>query len=413
MNEHFLSEYPGTHIEMEVKTCDFEDNDQLPVKVEEAIRKIVKKEGYTNHKQTSKAISTDGGNYLGSLYEVNVTGYTEVGKKETNIFVKGIIPGDLLSVLSVTEIFNTEVFFYNDLAVVFDELQNEANVPAKERYNIVNSFQESIPEAIILENLSKKGYKTGFRMDVISLKFAELTVQQLGRLHGLSFALENKKPNYFNRKIKSLSVPYKFNEDFKGLITISGKRISECLDDDVRERFTAFLEKLWHDVQRYYSDQTYKRTIVHCDYRANNILMKEIDGEIIDVVPVDYQFIHYGCPVTDFLYFIFLGTDQEFRKNHLEHLKDLYFDSVTKMLKYFNIDVKSVFPRKDFEDLYTELLGFGLFSFVQIMPFIFAVEGEIPELGKDQLDGESIKCDERMKGRARGIVDDFIRWGVM
>ncbi|XP_063382225.1 uncharacterized protein LOC134668713 [Cydia fagiglandana] len=398
---------------MEVKPCNCGDIDQLPVKVAEAIRKIVNKEGYTNHKLSTKAISTDGGNYLGLLYEVNVTGYTEDGKKETNIFVKCIIPGDNLSVLSVTEIFNTEVFFYNDLAVVIDEMQDEADVPAKERYNIVKSFQESIPEAIILENVSKKGYKTGFRMDVISLKFAELSIQQLGRLHGLSFALEKMKPNYFNSKIRSLSVPHNFNKDFKGLITNSGQVISECLDDDVRERFTAFLEKLWHDVQRYYNDQKYKRTIVHCDYRANNILMKEIGGEITDVVPVDYQFIHYGCPLTDFFYFIFLGTDQEFRKNHLEHLKDLYFDSITKMLKYFNIDVNSVFPREDFEDLYRELIGFGLFSFVMLMPFIFAVEGGIPELGKNQLADVNVKCDERMKERARGVVDDFIRWGVM
>ncbi|XP_063535726.1 uncharacterized protein LOC134745582 [Cydia strobilella] len=398
---------------MEVKTFNCEDIDQLPIKVDKAIRKIVEKEGYTNHKLTTKALSTDGGNYLGSLYEVNVTGYSEDSKKETNIFVKAIIPGDHLSVVSITNVFNTEAFFYNDLAVVFDKIQNEANVPVKERYNIVKSFQESIPEAIILENLSNKGYKTGFRMDVISLKFAELSIQQLGRLHGLSFALEKKTPNYFNRKIRSLRVPYNFNDDFKGLLTNSGKVISECLDDDVRERFTVFLEKLWHNVQRYYNDQKYKRTIVHCDYRANNILMKEIGGEIIDVVPVDYQLIHYGCPVIDFLYFIFLGTDQEFRKNHLEYLKDLYFDSITKMLKYFNIDVKSVFPREDFEDLYRQLLGLGLFNFVQTMPFIFAVEGAIPELGKDNLADINIKCDERMKERARGVVDDFIRWGVM
>ncbi|XP_063363609.1 uncharacterized protein LOC134652367 [Cydia amplana] len=408
-----MSEYPGTHIEMEVKTFKCEDIDKLPVKVEEAIRNIVKKEGYTTHKLTTKALSTDGGNYLGSLYEVDVTGYTEAGKKETNIFVKGIIPADVLSVLSVTEIFNRELFFYNDLAVVFDEIQNEANVPAKERYNIAESFQESTPEAIILENLSKKGYKTGFRMDAISLKFAELCIQQLGKLHGLSFALEKMKPNYFNRKIRSLSVPYNFNEDFKIWITNSGQVISKSLDVDVRERFTAFLQKLWHNVPRYYNDQKYKRTIVHFDYRANNILMKESGGEIIDVVPVDYQFIHYGCPVTDFLYFIFLGTDQEFRKNHLEYLKDLYFDSITKMLKIFNIDVKSVFPREDFEDLYRELLVLGLFSFVQAIPFIFAVGGEIPELGKDQIADINMKCDERMKERARGVVDDFIRWGVI
>ncbi|XP_047993203.1 uncharacterized protein LOC125231709 [Leguminivora glycinivorella] len=398
---------------MEPKTCDIENKDRLPIKVEEIIKKRLKTEGYINHKVITKAISTDGGNYLGSLYEVNVTGDTEDGKKETHLFVKCIIPGEHISVLSINEIFKTEAFFYNDLTVVFDEIQNEANVPAKERFNVAKSFHASIPEAIILENLSMKGYKTGFRMDVVSLKFAELSITQLGRLHGLSFAIEKKRPNYFDYKIRSLSIPHNFNKDFKDMIKKSEKEILHCLDCAVWDRFSTYLEKLWYNVPSYFNDQKYKRTIVHCDYRANNILMKEVDGEIIDVVPVDYQFMYYGCPVTDFLYFIFLGTDQEFRMNHLEYLKDLYFDSITKMLKYFNIDVESVFPREDFENLYTELLGFGLFSFVMIMPFIFAVEGEALELDKNNVGDFDIKCDERMKERARGVVDDFIRWGLM
>ncbi|XP_063382222.1 uncharacterized protein LOC134668711 [Cydia fagiglandana] len=390
-----------------------QNNDPLPEKIEEAIKKIIKKEGYTNYKLKTKAISTGGGNYFGSLYEVDVVGVTKDGEKVTNIFVKGIIPADRLTAVSVTGMFNMELFFYNDLAVVLNDIQNEADVPIKERYNIAKSFQESIPEAIILVNLAKKKYKTLSRFDVLPINFAELCVKQLGKLHALSFALENKRPDYFDQNIKTIPCPYNFNEDFKGLLKNSSKALSACLDGDAQKRFNAFLPKLWVKSQEYYLDQKYKRTLIHNDYRANNILLKEIDGEIVDIIPVDYQLMHYGCPLLDFFFLIFLGTDQQFRKDHLEDLKDIYFDSLTKMLQYFDIDVKSVFPRDDFENLYNETLGYGLQCFIQLMPFIFATENELPDLDKDYQGEVSIKTDPRMNERARGIVDDFIRWGVL
>ncbi|KAI8425943.1 hypothetical protein MSG28_004937 [Choristoneura fumiferana] len=404
---------------MGVEQCDCNVNDKeykadkLPEKVNESIERIIKKEGYKDYKVLTRAISTVGGNYFGSLYEVDVKGTTEDGEKETNIFVKGIVSGDHLTVMSVSGMFTMELFVYNELSVIFNDIQNEAHIPMNERYNMVRSFQQSIPEAIILENVARKGYKTGFRMDPVSLEFAQLSMQQLGKFHGLSFALENKRPEYFERKLKTIPFPMNFNDDFKGLLKNSAKAISECLGDDASKKFNDYIPKLWNKMQHCLFDFKYKRTLVHGDYRANNILMKEIEGELTDVLPVDYQLLCYGCPIMDILFFVFLGTDQQFRKDHLEDLKDVYFDSLTKMLQYFDIDVKTVFPREDFDNLYKEVLDYGIFCFMQLMPFIFAVEDEIPELDKDYLADVVIKTDPRMKERARGIVDDFIQWGYL
>lgn len=181
---------------MSAKQCDCKINDneykadKLPEKVNESVERIIKKEGYKDYKVLTRAISTVGGNYFGSLYEVDIKGTTEDGEKETNIFVKGIVSGEHLTVLSVTGMFTMELYVYNELFVILNDIQNEVHVPAHERYNMVRSFQESIPEAIILENVARKGYKTGYRMDPVSLKFAQLSMQQLGKFHGLSFALE-------------------------------------------------------------------------------------------------------------------------------------------------------------------------------------------------------------------------------
>lgn len=251
------------------------DKDKLSEKVEDALLRIVKKEGYKEYSVLTRAISTVGGNYFGSLFEVDIKGTTEDGEKEINIFVKGIVPGDHFTVLSVSEMFTMELFIYNELFVLINDMQNEANVPESERYNVVKSYQESMHEAILLENVAKKGFKTGFRMDPISLKFAELSIKQLAKLHALSFVLEIKYPKFYQRKIKTVNCPFKFNDDLKALLTNSAEKISECLDNEPRKRFNEYVPKLWHNVSHYLFDAKYKRTIVHGDFRANNILMKE------------------------------------------------------------------------------------------------------------------------------------------
>ncbi|KAI5637502.1 ecdysteroid kinase domain-containing protein [Phthorimaea operculella] len=95
-------------------------------------------------------------------------------------------------------------------------------------------------------------------------------------------------------------------------------------------------------------------TICHGDYRINNILVKYTNGKCTKVVPVDYQLLHYGCPVHDLIYLIFLGSDQEFRRHHLIGLKNLYYDHLETFLGYFELNVKNIFPRVDFERRFKE-----------------------------------------------------------
>ncbi|KAI5639011.1 ecdysteroid kinase domain-containing protein [Phthorimaea operculella] len=129
-----------------------------------------------------------------------------------------------------------------------------------------------------------------------------------------------------------------------------------------------------------------------------------------EMVPVDYQFLYYGCPVNDLLYLLFTASDQEFRKNHLENLKNLYYNHLHNFLGYFNLDVADIYPRKDFERQYTERLELGLIYVLFYFPFIFTKEDEIPDLGKDDFQTLGFIMDDRYRERVQGVVDDFINW---
>lgn len=268
--------------------------------IDHAINRIIEKKGFTNFKINKRCISTNGGNYLGDLYEVNVVGSTTAGEKELNLFIKKVsINQDYIKVLSVSNAYKTEVFAYKELLNIFEELQEEANIPSEERYKIVKAYEETDKNAIIMENVAKKGFTTYHRMDVPSLKFMEMCILNLARFHGLSFVIKEKRPEYFNKNIKSLKYPYIFEEDMKNLIKDVTACVTKVIDEDLKEKVEQLYKNLVEKYDDYCNDETIQVCLCHGDYRPNNIMMKIENDEISQIIPIDYQLLHYGCPVFD------------------------------------------------------------------------------------------------------------------
>ncbi|XP_075979082.1 uncharacterized protein LOC142978494 [Anticarsia gemmatalis] len=385
-----------------------------PSKLDQAIKKIAEKEGFIKYKVDKKCVSTNGGNYLGELYEIDVKGKTKDGEKTLHIFVKNAIDADgSFKILSVSNVYNTENFAYKDLAKVFEELQDEANVPRDERYKMVKVYDETFADAIIMENVTKKGFTTYHRMDVMSLKFVQLAIQHLARFHGLSFVLKEKRPEYFNKKIKSLKYPVTFGEDWK----IMAKSMKDSIMCHVDDKYADRIEKLYENVADKFAynfnDESVQVCLCHGDYRPNNIMTKiEEDGDVTDLVPVDYQLIFYGCPIFDFLYLIYCCTDREFRKTHMTYLKDLYHDSLKTFLEYFNLDVNEVYPKEEFERVYTEKLDQGLYYSLIFLPWLFAAEDDVPDVTQE-FSEMRIKIDDRVNDRLRGVIEEYVEWGYL
>lgn len=250
---------------------------ETPSKLDESINNIIKKEGFIKYKIYKQCVSTNGGNYLGVLYEVDINGKTKDGDKELNIFVKSITPDDCnMKIISIPSVYKTESFTYNELSKIFNELQDEAHVPLEERYKMVKCYDGSNTEAIIMENLARKGFKTGHRMDVVSLKFAEMSIRELAKFHAFSFILKEKRPEYFNSKIKTMKTPYIFGEHWEGFIQGMSKMTMDNIDDGLKDRVEKFCIGIEDKFSRNFVDETLMRCLCHGDYRPNNILAKTI-----------------------------------------------------------------------------------------------------------------------------------------
>ncbi|CAG4946402.1 unnamed protein product [Parnassius apollo] len=385
----------------------------FPEDLRKALSKIITKEGYVCCNVTKRALSTKGGNFLGILHAVDIKGTTNEGEKEINIFVKQANIMNKINAISIADIYSNEVYVYSELAKVFTYLQNEASIPDNERFKMANSYNESNDKAIILENLVTKGYKSFNRLEVMSLKFAELSVEQLAKFHGLSFVMQRKRPDFYEKRIKNKKWPVKFDSDWNVFITNICNKAIEVLDSKVQGKVKKLLPTFGETYRRYLNDNAPVWVLCHGDVKVNNIMMKEINSEITEVMLLDYQFIYHGCPINDFIYFIFSSTDQKLRREHLGHLKCLYYESLKNFLEYFNMDVELIFPRKLFEQIYEDRLDYGLLIGLYLSYFMFVPEDELPDTENIAMADVVFNPSDKCKKWVRELIDDFILWGYL
>ncbi|GBP53045.1 hypothetical protein EVAR_43330_1 [Eumeta japonica] len=358
---------------------------ELTPPVEKSLSMIIKNHGFVDAVVERKTISNRGGNYLGVLYEVNVRDRMTNGRSELNLFVKCIIPEDKMTMLSVRNVYAKEAYAYHELSKVYEELQSAADVPESERYHFVKCYgivDERGSEAVILENMSKLGFSTCDRMACMSVRFAELSVMELAKFHALSYVLEKLKPEYFERVIRPTKTPLQFNDDWRTFLRSVSQNTLQIFESiTIKEKIVKFIENMLAKMPSLF-DASERSVLCHGDYRANNILIKEEDGDIVEVVPVDYQLTHLGNALNDFIYLVFGASDQNFRSAHLHSLKNLYRDTMDHFLRYFDIDLETLYPKEVFEQNFKERLVYGLMIGINFLPIILAPEGDVPDFGE-------------------------------
>lgn len=100
-------------------------------------------------------------------------------------------------------------------------------------------------------------------------------------------------------------------------------RYRDRLDTDVRELGEAFCDRF----ERYARPHPGPRTVVHGDYRLDNVLIDDRDGTPRLSV-VDWQTAALGCGTLDVAYFLGAGLLPEERRRHEEALVARYVDAL-------------------------------------------------------------------------------------
>ncbi|XP_046970160.1 uncharacterized protein LOC124537376 [Vanessa cardui] len=380
--------------------------------------KILDEKNYKPREIKIKALPVDGGNYTSVLFLVNVS---SPNRDELKIFAKVACVGEnMRQKMNADWLYGNERFVYTKLVKIYKDIENELNVPNEHRYLFPIFYgckEDRGRETVVLENLTESGYETFDRFKSMDWEHASAGVENLAKFHALSFAFAKYHPEEFNKIALDLKFKMTFDEaeqsEFAKEMWINMmKRSLDVLKEDQREAVGRLMAENQNNFSKY-NNPIGNPVIVHGDYRMSNLLFRKQD-DTLKAITVDYQTVYAGTPVCDLIYFIALGTDEEFRKQYYDKLVEHYYTKLEEALKRFNVNPLEVYPRTKFNSDLKEMLPYAVMLGVMVLPVITVDAASAPKVDGDA-DASSfvMPVNEKYAERFRGLINDLSKWGAI
>ncbi|CAB3219732.1 unnamed protein product [Arctia plantaginis] len=384
-------------------------------KITKALKNILNNVNYTNYNLKIEEISTGGANYTSNLFKVEVV--PEDDKPTLHLFVKVACPSvKLRSTLDEWKIYTTEQLFYTRLLKTYKALENEHRVPSEERLHSCKYYGSSLvvlEEMIVLEDLTASNWLAYDRLKSIDWPYAKAAISQLAKFHALSFAYGESNPDEFNRVLDELKTQMNheslatFVENAKSVALQKVKSERKNLLKEYLKDFEAKIKKV--------NEPSSHNAITHGVFRPSNLMHKTKEDGSMEVIIVDMQTLQGASPVADLLYFIFTGSDKEFRAEYYDKLIDHYYSELEAAMKRLHMDPEKIYSRAVFDQEFKEKLPLGLTIAVFALPVVTVSPDKAPKVDEDmELSAFSAEtASDLYVERLNGVVDDFVKWGLL
>ncbi|XP_053612945.1 uncharacterized protein LOC128676696 [Plodia interpunctella] len=385
----------------------------------ELLEKIAEQHNYKDARFKIEATSSEGANYSSVLYKLTIT---SPNKKPLCLFAKVLnFDENTRAAFADAAIFDIEYFVYVDLATIFKNLEDKCAVPDEERYKFPKFYYfhpKVYEETIILEDLAVQGYELYDRLKSVDWPYASKAIEALAKFHALAMAYEQEKPEEYK---KILTEYDKKIEPAFDLMSASFEKFVEtalsATKEENKEKLKKFCDKQISigNVFRRYIKAKRKPVLIHGDFRQSNIMHKYNENGTLDLIPLDYQTIQTGSCVIDLLYFIFSGSNAEFRARYYQRLVDHYYDNLKNSLIRLRLDPEKIYPRKDFDYELREALPYGLIVSIFVLPVVTVAPENAPDLNSADMFERLAKpkVSNQYIDRINGVIDDFVKWGIL
>ncbi|XP_013137140.1 PREDICTED: uncharacterized protein LOC106102261 [Papilio polytes] len=376
-----------------------------------AIREVVNNIAAQKHDKTEIKIHTttsDGANYAYKLYEIVISAKNN---SDLELFGKvAIIGEDVRSVVNV-EIYEKEFFFYKHLVKEYKFLEEKYEITDENKLRVpicVGYNEEYLKETIVMENLLKQNFSNYDRLTSVNWDYASKCIKQLAILHSLSVVYGKENPKKFEEVANYLKFTYPkmFLEKAIGNAIAAAK-------DEYRERFSTFLEKIMENEAYEKFFKPFRLTVfAHGDFRPSNLMYRINENGIYEVAVVDFQTLQSGNPITDILYFIYNGSDKEFRQRYYHQLLGYYYTELSAAFCRFGLQPNDIYSKSDFEYDLKEVLPYGLLIITTTLPIVTIDVANIPKV-EDDLGYLDSKTSPLFAERLNDIISDYIELGVL
>ncbi|XP_058825481.1 uncharacterized oxidoreductase dhs-27-like [Topomyia yanbarensis] len=418
--------------------------DTQPEYVQVGLNKVAAEQGFTEgrYRIEFEAGSSKGDGFMGTLFKAFIR---EDGREELIVLVKDLPDSEVRRQQSMG-MFHREVLAYDMLLPALDKFQAEKGVGSgkdsdgfwrvpKCYYATCNL--EKLEAVVIMEDLRQSNFRMWNKYEPVDFEHSSMIMEQLGKLHAVSFAMKDQQPELFAQFKK-------FTDPMKMMIDMDPKRNIDNLFAEMHERAVGTLakedveakegmERLKGIVTDHYvecvnaEDAEPYAVMAHGDCWINNMMFTYDGNEPTptDIRLIDWQLCRYVSPILDLSYFLFICTDEELRGKHFEELLDTYYNSLSEQLARLGGDVKRQYPRDAYQAQWKKYGRFGLLMGLIVVPMICTARDDLPDMDeyieKLEKSEEHIKYDygteekafELYRKRMAGIIRDVVRFGYL
>jgi thiamine kinase-like enzyme len=369
--------------------------------IENWLRLVLKKENLENYSIDISGSTEKGDGYIGDVTFVDVRGTTNTNEKKSYEFVikSGKKSSQLREMIPVRNAFENEIYFYNEILPVFREFQAEKGItdPFDNTPKFYDSIIEEEMEVLILGNMKTSGYSLHDRFNPMDQEHIRKIIKVYGKLHAISFALRDQKPEVFKElggkltDMMKLSAKYiKPKEDrntYEDIIKIA----KEKKEDDVVAKLNILNERAKRQNEITDPNDPYA-VILHGDCWNNNFMFKYANNnktKLLDVCFLDFQLSRLASPVYDLSYFLFTCLSEDDIPN-FDEIVNVYYESLSEFLRKLGSDPDKMFPFEELQKQWKRFSLFGLTMLPAIIKICLSDSDEVNDLAEVAESGRQI-----------------------
>ncbi|KAK5642399.1 hypothetical protein RI129_008566 [Pyrocoelia pectoralis] len=397
--------------------------------------KALVEEAFPNHEilEVSNG-SENGNNFMGLISEITICKSKADNEHDTSHLILKMASQDenYRQIFPIREIYQREIFVYKELLSEFLKIQREKT--------LTRSFQSfpkvyltssvNLQEALLMENMKKKGFKHINHRVGIDYPHALLVMKELGKFHALSYAMRDQKPEIFNRWADNCKECFFSNNlrytAIKATINLT-KAVMNSFPpnehEDERkalEKFANVLPTVYKNIFIIKEDDKKYAVINHGDIEIRNLLFKYGDPGNTEIPTelsmLDWQLARFASPALDILFFIFINTDKDLRDRYYMQLIESYYQSLSDFLEKLGTDFATALPYEVLLQHLEKFAGFGLFTAIWFNATNLKESDDIPDLYSSDSDDALVTMTSTVPKRGylqrtRDIVTDMIKYG--
>ncbi|ALC45502.1 CG6834, partial [Drosophila busckii] len=320
-----------------------------------------------------------GENYATLMLRVSIDAeLTDKTIKPVSYMMK--VPHDtptMQQMLEVANFFDIENAAYMDLVPRFEQLYKDKGIDVTfgpRAYKFKESLEKEpkLANTVVMRDLGQDGYKNVNRLNCLDFEGTKLVLRRIAQYHAAGAQYQKVHGAYPDRFLHGMfgNDPAKVMVFMEGMIKPMQKMfLSNLKHYKDGEKYHDKMEKYFNQsLQEFITLGTFNphefNVMNHGDCWVNNFLFKTAaNGELVDMLFVDFQNPRYGHPAADLLYFIMTSVHIDYKLNNFDYFIKYYHEQVTENLKLLDYD--GIIP--SLRDLHMQMYKYGAWAVTAAM----------------------------------------------